>query len=71
MGDIIDDAQEAAELYRENALRASKSLSAIPSSIIDCVECGDRIGTKRKKYIPSAIRCIICQEKFEKRNKKR
>lgn len=33
-----------------------------PSLLIDCIDCGEEIGSARKKALPSAVRCIDCQE---------
>lgn len=35
-----------------------------------CDDCGDKIPNKRIKAVPTAIRCVKCQEKFENFNKK-
>lgn len=32
-----------------------------------CIDCDDRIGAARKAALPSAERCIHCQEQFERK----
>lgn len=35
-------------------------------SIDECAECGGEIGFKRLLAYPSALRCVICQEAFDR-----
>jgi len=35
----------------------------------DCVECGGPIGEERRAALPSAIRCVGCQARVERRGK--
>lgn len=32
----------------------------------DCMDCGDPIGVERRMALPSATRCIQCQEALER-----
>lgn len=36
------------------------------SSMIECIDCGEEIEPARLKAKPDAIRCIVCQTKFER-----
>ncbi|HSO07238.1 MAG TPA: TraR/DksA family transcriptional regulator [Pelomicrobium sp.] len=44
--------------------RARKRLEA--GEINTCVECGDEIGFQRLAASPTAVRCVRCQEHYEK-----
>ena len=35
-------------------------------TIDECAECGGEIGYKRLLVYPSALRCVICQEAFDR-----
>jgi DnaK suppressor protein len=60
--DTIDHAQEREAAYHaeklEQQLRAAK-LDAAGNEI--CADCGDPIPLERRRAMPSAIRCIVCQ----------
>ena len=59
---------------RQNTAMTAKSGKAGPSSggrgtlprHKNCCDCGEKIETARLKALPNAIRCIGCQEIFEK-----
>lgn len=59
MGDIIDDASKIAAVHLNAALSHIKTQAA--NDITDCIDCGDPIGTDRKKAAPYAVRCAECQ----------
>ncbi|MCE5184632.1 MAG: TraR/DksA family transcriptional regulator [Planctomycetaceae bacterium] len=72
MGDEIDRAQAATEVYQEAALLAHKRRTP-PARIVplnggarDCLDCGKPIPAARLKALPNAIRCIECQNKKER-----
>ncbi|MBI1407313.1 MAG: TraR/DksA family transcriptional regulator [Caulobacter sp.] len=46
------------------AVRSVCSSSANPFA--DCLGCGDEIDSERRAAIPSALRCLTCQEAFER-----
>lgn len=73
--DICDDANVRADLFRKNALNATRQNSAVAgeSSLhIDgvrcCLDCKKPIPNKRLKANPDAVRCVGCQTKREKNN---
>jgi len=74
-GDLVEDAQavearEGGQLARERLARQAKSLLLAlqrleTGSYGRCVECDDAIGAARLRAIPSATRCLACQQRFE------
>ena len=71
--DICDDANERADLFRENALNAARQSLAVAGEsplCIDgvrcCLDCEKPIPRGRLKVNPDAIRCVGCQTKREK-----
>lgn len=32
-----------------------------------CVDCGEEIEAQRRQAMPSAIRCVVCQKKHERK----
>ena len=67
MRDIIDRANEQVQRNLDAALDAArmKSQAMTANDITDCIECDKPIGVKRKQYMPSATRCIPCQNEHE------
>lgn len=35
----------------------------------DCIDCGDEIEAARREAMPSAVRCVRCQDQYERRGK--
>jgi phage/conjugal plasmid C-4 type zinc finger TraR family protein len=72
MGDIIDKAQQYDEFHRERAVDAcltSLRQAAAHAPVIDCIDCGEEIPEARRRAVPTAARCIGCQEKHERRTR--
>lgn len=73
MGDEADErAVEASGVVadrRQGALieRIRAGLEADGSD--DCADCGGEIGKARRAAMPSATRCVGCQERLERRGK--
>lgn len=65
MGDIIDDANKIAAVHLNAALSRIKTQAA--NDITDCIDCGDPIGTDRKKAAPHATYCVECQSYHKER----
>ena len=67
MDDLIDKANKQAQLNLDAALHAArmKTQAAIANDVTDCIECDKPIGEMRKQFIPSATRCIPCQNEYE------
>lgn len=69
MSDIIDRANELAELQRDEALEAHRRRSTTTNqagiSAGLCIRCGDVIDPRRLAALPMASRCIDCQKRHE------
>jgi phage/conjugal plasmid C-4 type zinc finger TraR family protein len=65
MADEIDAAQAADAQHREMSLRRHL-LRRNQRGTDDCVACGEPIPKERKRALPSARRCVTCQESFER-----
>ena len=67
--DVIDNACELEELQRQEAINKHKKGHTHQPLYIDgircCIDCEEDI-TKRIEILPDVVRCVICQEKFEK-----
>ena len=68
--DVIDDAQEAEALYREDAIaialgRAPAGHQCREHGVIVCADCGRPIPAARLAAMPGATRCRECQEEAE------
>jgi DnaK suppressor protein len=69
--DDIDFAQQQDEFYRQIALDRWQRHRIEPPRRLEyektiCVDCGDMIDQKRLRANPQAMRCIFCQEKKER-----
>ena len=64
MADVIDRANAHAEQMLVASIRQAAAM-AIANTVVDCVDCGEPIGDKRKAAMPSAIRCLACQQAKE------
>jgi len=69
--DDADLAQAHQERFERQALE--RQLAAMPSgeSALECEDCGEPIPEGRRKAAPGCIRCIHCQQRFERRLKER
>lgn len=77
-GNLVEDAQlvearEGGQLARERLGRQAKNLRLALQRLESgsygvCVECGDVIAAARLRAIPSATRCLACQQRFERVN---
>jgi DnaK suppressor protein len=68
MGDVIDRAQSANEVYQEAAMRTfqAKHRQASSGPHLICIDCEQPIPEARRKANPEATRCIGCQSKKER-----
>jgi len=67
---LFDLAEIRAEEEREAQIkRATASLKL--EGNIECDDCGGEIAETRRRALPSARRCIHCQERFETSSKGR
>ena len=67
MDDLIDRANEQVQRNLDAALEAAriKSQAMTANDITDCIDCEKPIGEQRKQFMPSATRCIPCQNEHE------
>ncbi|MDP1527716.1 MAG: TraR/DksA C4-type zinc finger protein [Rhodocyclaceae bacterium] len=75
MSDLIDTANQAAEFIRDADLANELASHAMPpqhivDGIVHCSDCDAVIDAARLTAKPDCIRCIGCQEAFEKEVKK-
>lgn len=70
MPEIIDQANELAELQRESAI-AKCRINHNAVSATHCVECGDEIPARRLEMVAGCQRCADRQEEEELRGKHR
>lgn len=68
--EIIDQANELAELQREAAI-AKYRIDHNAVSATHCVECGDPIPARRREVVAGCQRCADFQEEEELRGKHR
>ena len=61
MSDIADIAQVEIDRENERAVINNKNLLQ-DSGIIYCLDCEEKIPEARKKAMPSAKRCIECED---------
>lgn len=65
----ISEAQREAAIGAEDTLR-DREVARIRAAMClkgdeFCQDCGEDIGAKRRAVMPSATRCIGCQNRFE------
>jgi len=75
MSDLIDTANQAAEFIRDTDLANELASHAMPpqhivDGIVHCSDCDSVIDPHRLTAKPDCIRCIGCQEAFEREAKK-
>ncbi|HDZ1552027.1 TPA: TraR/DksA family transcriptional regulator [Klebsiella pneumoniae] len=68
MPEIIDQANELAELRREAAI-AKCRINHNAVSATHCRDCGEEIPERRRELVAGCQRCADCQEEFEERGK--
>lgn len=68
--EIIDQANELAELQREAAI-AKCRINHEAVSATHCCDCGEDIPEQRREAVAGCQRCADCQEEFEERGKHR
>jgi len=65
--DIADRAQADEEQYM--AARLAERLARVHEDAAGaeiCADCGAEIPLERRRAVPSAIRCVVCQAYFER-----
>lgn len=67
--DTIDRAQEAQDLYINDAVEAARKMKQGPQrktgETVICLDCGDPLPPARIAAVPCASRCVHCQSIFE------
>ncbi len=71
MTDLLERASRESEYYLNEQVRQVTKQVAPPNPDDDCFDCGKPIGAKRKQAMPSAVRCIACQNLLESKALKR
>lgn len=66
MTDAIDRATAQSEQILAMQIK-NATAHTVPNAIVDCVDCGEPIGEMRKAVAPYAVRCISCQDFFERK----
>lgn len=61
--------EQRVEQEKEAAIAAARSALAGPG-LVECEECGKPIGEARRRAMPSATRCILCQDVHEREQRK-
>jgi len=66
MADDVDRAQLQMELMDEIRNKQITARRPVQRAYDWCIDCGEKIESKRLKALPHAERCMGCQEDFEK-----
>ncbi|WP_457812940.1 TraR/DksA C4-type zinc finger protein [Sinorhizobium meliloti] len=61
--------EQRVEQEKEAAITAARSALA-GHGLNECEECGKPIGEARRRAMPSATRCILCQDTHERELRK-
>ncbi|KAB8305404.1 TraR/DksA family transcriptional regulator [Rouxiella chamberiensis] len=61
MADVIDTAQERADLILESQIQAARQ-SARGVSAMFCIDCDRPIPEERRAALPSVSQCVYCKE---------
>lgn len=70
--DVLDQAQEIETLHRDAALaahHAQRESQLIEGNEVICLDCQEPIGLRRLASLPTAVRCLECQQAHELRGK--
>lgn len=62
-------AHELADMRAEQEREAGIAAARAPlkqAGTLDCIQCGDEIEAERREALPSARRCVDCQERLER-----
>ena len=65
----MDEADRAAALIETTTANALARIHAAQMQAADCADCGEPIPAARRVANPAAIRCIDCQEIYERRHR--
>lgn len=62
---LLEAAQAAVQAQQDRAIAAVQA-AILAEGSEDCEDCGEPISEARRAALPSAVRCIGCQTKFER-----
>lgn len=67
----MDEADRAAALIEATTANALARIQAAQQQAgqAECADCGEPIPTARRAANPAAIRCVDCQEIYERRHR--
>ena len=70
MTDVVDQAQEFEQMRRDEGLRAALADAhrrpEVCVRILACIGCDEPIDAERLDACPAAVRCLDCQEAWER-----
>ncbi len=66
MSDLVDQAAEAEEIFRQEALAGRAARAPHGAAAAQCIDCGERIPERRRRAAPGAVRCLDCQQWAER-----
>lgn len=66
MADAVDTATDYEEARVSDRIAAIQNSVAVQNDDIYCEECGDEIEEARREAMPSATRCVHCQDILER-----
>ncbi|MDW9478806.1 TraR/DksA family transcriptional regulator [Sinorhizobium meliloti] len=66
MADEVDRANDISEDHRTVNIRSISRILERKNQSIECEDCDNEIEPKRRAALPSATRCISCQEAHER-----
>lgn len=69
MADIIDQANEVAELHLQTSLAKHRTIQTLSASAFYCIECDEVIPHQRRSAVAGVKTCIECQCVIEKKKK--
>lgn len=64
--DELDLAQYRIDQVAELAIAAMRKRSRPATGREYCIDCGDKIPSRRLAHVPHATRCVPCQERQER-----
>lgn len=67
--DNVVEAAEASLVRQTEGVIAGVRAALSAPGREDCADCGDDIEAARREALPSAVRCVRCQKKYERRGK--
>jgi phage/conjugal plasmid C-4 type zinc finger TraR family protein len=68
--DVVDEAAAVIERVQADGVRRVTAALATEGEA-ECRGCGEEIEPARRAALPSATRCIVCQDRVERRDRTR